>query len=228
MTSWLMAAAGVTGAPPLPVLVEFRELSSWLPYAIVAAAILLILFLARRVAKRPRQALDISKHISLKLEEAAGRDLQWSAKKDGCELGLGNQVLARLRLLESNVSGELEIIGEAAEGEWVLEMRRGLGGYHVAVRLGGESAQMKLLLADTSPNEVARFDARKLMFPDGRKFRWARTRLWPTEKAFKDDEGRPLVRFRKGTAQLRIEPSAASMPELPILVLLGCVLTRHV
>lgn len=74
------------------------------------------------------------------------------------------------------------------------------------------------------------FGGGELRCPGGASFLWLRSRLFH-EWTFHDRHGSPLVRVRRrfgprppGGGCL-VEPAAASLPELPLLVLLGLFLT---
>jgi len=66
-----------------------------------------------------------------------------------------------------------------------------------------------------------------LDFPDGHQLRWRCTNFWGSHWAFVHADNRPSILFRhhegilKASAELEIDPADTSLPDLPLLVVLG-------
>ena len=77
-----------------------------------------------------------------------------------------------------------------------------------------------------------------LQFPYGQTYYWASTNFWLNRYVFTSVYGDPLINFKRNSnpftvlalpkgacsGTMAIEPPAGSLPELPILILLGCYL----
>jgi hypothetical protein len=64
-----------------------------------------------------------------------------------------------------------------------------------------------------------------LSFPDGRAFVWKKPKRLTTERVWVDRAATEIVRYRPArwhsTAAVTLQPAAAGLPELPLLILLG-------
>jgi hypothetical protein len=66
-----------------------------------------------------------------------------------------------------------------------------------------------------------------LDFPDGHQLRWRCTNFWGSHWAFVHADNRPSILFHhhegilKASAKLEIDPADTSLPDLPLLVVLG-------
>jgi hypothetical protein len=150
----------------------------------------------------------------LPLRDIAGQEMQWVKPKwtrREFELRSGDAAVATLRWTG----------GSRAEGAYA-----GGDGYHFQ-REGW--LRQRILIHQTvgehTDEPFATFASRggTLSLQDGRAFRWGKPRRWTNERVWFDDAGAELVRFspRRGGAAVTLQPGAAALPELPLLLLLG-------
>jgi hypothetical protein len=153
-----------------------------------------------------------------RLRDLAGQGLIWSKPNwlnGGSALRLGEQQLATLRL--RSVWGTLAT-GETDGDSWTFK-RIGFFQNKVTVRSATSDADVAVFVNNWKMGGT-------LQLPDGRRYR-ANTNFWMTSFAFTDDEGRPLVSYRRLggltsiSAVVEIEPAGAELRELPWLVMLG-------
>ena len=151
------------------------------------------------------------------IKEFAGRDLVWEkprATSKEFELRAGEEVLATLRWPKAWWSSLAE--AASAGGEWTFE-RSGFWKPKTTIRAPG------------SETEQATFEqnwrgAGVLQLPYGPAYRWEKESFWGARFVWKDATGNPLVRFRYRAlkpGEVEVTPSAASVSDLPLLVVFG-------
>ncbi|OHB89402.1 MAG: hypothetical protein A3E19_01460 [Planctomycetes bacterium RIFCSPHIGHO2_12_FULL_52_36] len=114
-------------------------------------------------------------------------------------------------------------LAESASGRWIFIRRVELL----------DDAHTEIVAAEFN-SHIATFKKLKrnsvrgvLEFPNGRNFSWDVSDSRRLEYAFTDADNRPLLNFTRrflAHANVEIDPDAFSVPELPLLVLLGCYL----
>ena len=153
--------------------------------------------------------------------EVGGEELRWikpRRTKLQFELRAGEILVATLAW-----TGGSHALGQWAEGQYRFN-RKGWLRPRTLVR-GAANA------ASDTPGEqeetVATFAHRggTLSFPDGRTFLWKKPKRWTNERIWMDSATAERVRFHPGawesTVTVTSQPESASLPELPLLVLLG-------
>lgn len=157
-----------------------------------------------------------------KISELADRELKWeqpSALKMEFELLAGDERVATLHFRSSFGSFAT---GQCADGCWTFK------------RAGFFQTRATIRACDTD-TDIATFrnntwtGGGSLEFPDGRQYR-ANTNLWQTNLEFQQESGGVLVEFHSRglihlSATVEIQPDAATMPVLPLMVVLGWYLT---
>jgi hypothetical protein len=161
-----------------------------------------------------------AKEFSMKpLRAVADQPLEWtkgSGQKREYELRAGQEVVALLRW--DKAFGSLAA-ATASEGEWTFK-RSGFFSPRVTTRLLGSETEV-LVFKPTWRCEGT------VECSSGARFRWLNTGFWRSEWTFASENGDPLVHFKlhsallKQSAEVRVEPGAASLPELSLLALLG-------
>jgi hypothetical protein len=147
------------------------------------------------------------------LQDIGGEELQWVKPKwtrPEFELRAGDAVVATLRWTG----------GSRAEGTWA-------GGQYRFSREGW--FRPRILVRRAAPEDtgepLATFAYRGaiLSLPDGRSFRWAKPKRWTAERVWLDGAATELIRFRpqRAGAVVTMQPRAATLPELAMLLLLG-------
>jgi hypothetical protein len=145
-------------------------------------------------------------------------NLKWvqpSAFRNDYELRAGDEVAASLRFRSAFGSFAT---GESADGCWTFK-RVGFFQTRVTIRQCGEESDVATLKNNTWSGGGT------LEFPNGRKL-LVTTSFWQTSLQFTTDSGSPLVQFNTGgmihlNATVDIDPAAADLTELPLIVLLG-------
>jgi hypothetical protein len=153
-----------------------------------------------------------------KIAEVIGRELEWkqpSAWKMEYELRTGEDLVATLRFRSSFGSFAT---AESADGCWTFK-RVGFWQTRVTIRGCGSDTEIAMFKNNTWSGGGT------LEMHDGRQF-LATTNFWQTNLEFKTEAGQTLVQFKPGglvhlSAKVEIEPTAAGLPELPWLVMLG-------
>lgn len=155
----------------------------------------------------------------LTFQQMAGQPLTWEQPKRAAhryELRAGDTTLATLRW-ES--AFHARAIAQTADGAaWSFE-RKGFGGSSVLVSSSFSTGATFKRFGWGSNGQ--------LTLPDGRAWRWEQQGHWGTSWAWLGTDGQPLVKlqqqagFFKMTGLVQIAPGAESLPELPLLVLLG-------
>lgn len=152
------------------------------------------------------------------LHEIAGQPLMWlqpRAMKHVFELHCGDEVLGTIRWPSSWNSAA---VAELAEGSCIFKR----SGFRQQVSLEASRSSVP-----TQTLHCRWTGSATLSFPDGHAFRWKGTSFWGTRYAWSMPDGTPLVRFHlhegfvRTGGQIDIEPFAASLPELALLVSLG-------
>jgi hypothetical protein len=153
------------------------------------------------------------------IREVAEGVLRWTqptALKREFELRAGDEVVGTLRWQKA--FGSLAL-AEAAGGVWTFK-RCGFLRPNVTVRLPGSETEAAVFKPGWGGEGTLRL-------ADGRCYQWQHTSFWRFEWAFANEAGEPLVHFKpeyaflKHAAGVKLEPGAASIPDLPLLTLLG-------
>lgn len=157
-----------------------------------------------------------------KIAELVDRPLKWaqpSALRMEYELNAGDELAATLRFRSSFGSFAT---GEGADGCWTFK-RVGFWQTRATIRACGSETETASFHNNTwsGGGTLDLLDGRKMLVT---------TNFWQTNLEFQDEAGSPLIRSKSGglihlSAAVEILPGAASLPELPWLVLLGWYLT---
>ncbi len=153
------------------------------------------------------------------IREFVGQSLLWvqpRAMKQQFELRCGDEVLAVMRWQSSWRSSAAV---ETAEGSWSFRYK---GFWHQQV------------VIESSRGDVAQPTLRRrwtgsatLSFPDGRSYLWKRRGFWGIKRDWVTADGVPLLSFKtksgliKTGGEVGVQPFAAALPELALLVTLG-------
>ncbi len=163
------------------------------------------------------------KRTSMKaIREAAGQDLQWSAKKEGLfgkeefELRSGDEVLAMLHAREKGTDW---ICGEADDGRWALQSRN-IGSEEIVVIRKLDSQAEIAVVKRRHKHGLFQHENDYIEFSDESIVSWKKASRWHDEWDWVDSEGRPLIHFQRGQ-HVMIEPLALALPELSLLVIVG-------
>jgi hypothetical protein len=153
------------------------------------------------------------------IRDAGPSNLSWQqpqAFKCEYELRAGDELLGSIhKTRKFGVAMEAEIGGTRFMLETV-----GFTRSRIMVREAGAAGEPAVF-------QRGFFGGGQLLLPGGRSYRWKMTSFWGSRWAFVDDSGQPLVSlrprkrvFRTG-GEVEIAPGALTLPELPMLVLLG-------
>lgn len=153
-----------------------------------------------------------------KLVDLIDRELKWTqpaALKMQYELHAGEELAARLAFRSSFGSFAM---GQSADGCWTFK-RAGFFQTRVTIRVCNEETDIAVFRNNTWSGGGS------LELRGGRKL-LATTNLWQTNLEFKTESGETLIRFKSGgvihlSALVEIQPTAAGLTELPLLVMLG-------
>jgi hypothetical protein len=157
------------------------------------------------------------------IRDLIDQELKWiqpQAIKMEFVLRCGEEAVASLRFRTS--FGSLAT-GECADGCWTFK-RVGFWRTRATIRVCGTETDIAVFHNNTWTSGGT------LDMPDRRMFP-ATSNFWMTQYEFRTEGGETLVRYRRIGGVLRlsseveIRPAAASMPELPWLVILGWYLT---
>jgi hypothetical protein len=154
-----------------------------------------------------------------KMAKLVGKELKWSqptARKKEFVLNADNLLAATLRYRSSLGSFA---VAESGDGSWTFK-RVGFFKSHVVVRP-----------SDDDLRDIATFHNKTwkgggtLQVVSGATLR-ANTNFWQTKFSFMSASDEPLVVFNTSgivhySATVEIQPQAATMPELPLMVILG-------
>jgi hypothetical protein len=155
------------------------------------------------------------------IAEAGSQWLQWvqpSLLASVYELRAGDEAFATLRW--ERALGLLAV-AQSAEGTWTFRRRR-LPSLRVSAFQGDSAHEIATFQRKPSASEGGALDT-----ASDRRFRWRPTSYWRAEWIWTDAAGAPLIRFKYQFSMLttrgriKIEPRAAQLPELSLLVLLG-------
>lgn len=152
------------------------------------------------------------------IREFAGQPLMWvqpRAMKQRFELRCGDEVLAVMQWQSGWRSGAA---AETTEGNWFYKRQ----GFRQQVIIQSNGADLP------APTLSRRWTgSATLSFPDGHTYLWKRLGFWGRKRAWTTPEGTPLLGFStkygllKTGGEVAIDPFAASLPELALLVSLG-------
>jgi hypothetical protein len=152
------------------------------------------------------------------LHEVGGDELRWvqpRRSKLQFELHAGEDVVATLTW-----TGGSRAVGEWAEGRYWFNRE---GWFRPRTIIGGAANRAP----DATGEPIATFAHRggMLSFPDGRVFLWKKPKRLTTERVWTDSAEHALMRFRPSTWQSTVAVTstseAATLPEFPLLMLLG-------
>ncbi len=147
------------------------------------------------------------------LQEVVGAELRWVKPKwtrPEFELHAGDAIVATLRWTG----------GSRAEGTWA-------GGQYRFSREGWLRPRILVRRASSEdtgePLATFAYRGAILSLPDGRSFRWTKPKRWTAERVWLDSTTNELIRFRPQRAGtvVTMQPGAATLPELAMLLLLG-------
>ena len=150
------------------------------------------------------------------IREVVGQDLAWiqpARTQQAFELHAGDNLVATLRFERASLA-----IGEADVHRWTFK-REGFWHPRVTVRLPDSDDNAATFQPSWSGGGT-------LELP-GRVLRFGAANFWHSQWDWQDGEKQPLVHFKsqhgflKMEGQVEIEPGAAAISELPLLVVLG-------
>jgi hypothetical protein len=153
------------------------------------------------------------------IREVVERALRWtqpSALKGEYDLHAGDEVVATLRWQKT--FGSLAL-AETAGDTWTFK-RSGFLRPKVTVRVPESETEAAVFKPGWGGEGALRFS-------DGRCYQWQKTSFWHSEWAFANEAGEPLVHFKpdvaffKQAAEVKVEPGAAALADLPLLTVLG-------
>jgi hypothetical protein len=147
------------------------------------------------------------------LQAIEGRDLRWVRPKR-------TKLAFQLRDEEAVLATLAWARGSRAQGAWAR-------GQYDFRREGW--LRQRILVHDAAAGDsgepVATMASRggALSLPDGRALLWKKPARWTNERVWVDSDATELVRFRprRGETLVTIQPGASSLPDLPLLLLLG-------
>lgn len=151
----------------------------------------------------------------MKISEVAGSELKWVPKLKGFELKRGEDVVGTLKF--RSMFGTFAT-GETGDGAWTFKR---IGFFRTAITIRNAATDTEVAVFRNSTWS----GGGTLELPDGGKYK-ADTNFFETKLAITDEREAPLVYFRntgllRSAAAVEIAPSALSVPELPLLVILG-------
>ncbi len=152
------------------------------------------------------------------VDQLVGRELTWaqpSALRNEYRLTADREAVGGLRW--EKAFGSLAS-GEVAGGRWTFK-RVGFLHPRVTVRIAGSEV-------DVATMEPSWTGSGPVQFSDGRGYRWTKTSFWRSEWTMAAQDGRILIQFLpraslRMRAMVVVDPSARSICELPVLLLLG-------
>ena len=151
------------------------------------------------------------------LNDVMSEALQWvrpKRSKRAFELRAGEAVVATLVWTR----------GSSALAQWAQGQYRFSRQGWLRQRILVHGASSTTPVATDEPLATFAQRAGALTFPDGRAFLWRKPQRWTSERVWVDSNATALVRFRSvGHAAVAVicQPEAVSLPELPLLLLLG-------
>jgi hypothetical protein len=150
------------------------------------------------------------------ISETADQELLWiqpAARKREHELRAGEEVVATLRFQRGSLAD-----AEADGHHWTFK-RQGFWQPRVTVRVAGSDADIAIFRPHWAGGGT-------LELADGRAVRLASANFWQSEWVWQEKD-RPVIRFKgrhgivKAKGAVEIQPGAAGLPDIPLLVLLG-------
>ena len=155
----------------------------------------------------------------MKIASLVGRELKWSqpkARKKEFELHAGDELAATLRF--ESILGSLAT-AESGDGCWTFK------------RVGFFRTHLSIRHCDDDTHDIAVFRNKTwesggtLEMAGGSTF-LASTNFWDTKLTFSTESKEPLVVFKTDgmihlSAEVEIMPKAATLPELPLMMILG-------
>jgi hypothetical protein len=151
------------------------------------------------------------------IAEVSNQDLVWvqpARSKQAFELCASADVVAALRFERSSLAD-----AETAGQQWTFK-REGFWHPQVTVREPGSDANLAVFKPGWTGGGT-------LELPEGRLVRFGAANFWHSQWDWSDPAGKVLIHFKSHPGLLRmegqvdIETEAASLPELPLLVVLG-------
>ena len=150
------------------------------------------------------------------IRESVGRDLAWiqpARPQQAFELYAGDTVVATLRFERASLA-----IGEGDGHSWTFK-REGFWHPRVTVRLPDSDDNAATFQASWSGGGSLELSDRVLRF--------GAANFWHSQWDWQDGDKQSLVHFKsqhgflKMEGQVEIEPGAADVPDLPLIVVLG-------
>lgn len=159
--------------------------------------------------------------------EANTQAIEWSGRWE-YELRSGREVIGRLHVEKSSGT---RAMAESAHGRWLF-LKKWFPLPKVLLRLVDSDVDFAVFRSKWMEKRDS------LDFPHGLKYYWVPVNKWGTECVFADAYGQLLVRFKRdsnpfiafalprghSTGRAEIEHSVVSVPDIPLLTLLGCFL----
>ena len=151
------------------------------------------------------------------LDEVVGQELLWTpatAVKKSYELRAGEEVVGTLSWQRGSLAA-----ADIAGNQWTFK-REGFWHPRVTVRVAGSET-------DTAILRPGWLGAGTLELSATRHIQWSAANMWHAQWNWQETDGRPLVLFKshqgwtKQTGTVDVDPAAASLSELPLLVSLG-------
>jgi len=152
-----------------------------------------------------------------RLDEVAGQELLWTpsqAVKKSYELRAGEEVVGTLSWQRGSLAA-----ADIADNHWTFK-REGFWHPRVTVRVAGSETDSAIFRPGWS-------GAGALELAPARQIKWSAANMWHSQWDWQETDGRPLVHFKsqqgwtKQTGTVVVDPAAAALSELPLLVSLG-------
>ena len=151
------------------------------------------------------------------IAEVADQELVWiqpARLTQSFELQASDEVVATLEFQRASLAS-----GETADQRWTFK-REGFWHPQVTVRVPDSDANVAVF-------KPAWTGGGTLEIPQGRQLRFGAANFWHSQWDWSDASNQPLVHFKshaglfKMEGEVDIESGAVSLPELPLLVVLG-------
>ena len=148
--------------------------------------------------------------------EVSDQELLWiqlAARQREHELRAGDDVIATLRFQRGSLAD-----AEAEGHHWTFK-RQGFWQPRVTVRVPGSDADVAVFHPHWAGGGT-------LELTEGRTVRFSSANFWQSEWVWQERD-QPLIRFKgrhgivKAKGAVEIQPAAAELPEVPLLILLG-------
>lgn len=150
------------------------------------------------------------------ISEMTDQELLWiqpAARRREHELRAGDEVVATLRFQRGSLAD-----AEAQGHHWTFK-RQGFWQPRVTVRVAGSDADVAIFRPHWAGGGT-------LELADGRTARLASANFWQSEWIWQEKD-HPLIRFKgrhgivKAKGAVEIQPDAATLPDVPLMTLLG-------